>query len=180
MAKQTQKEFKKSNYNVRFLKVEYSRSKGKNNPMFTVEYELANNGPALTSDGKEKMDINGLQGKTWIVFTEKNRAQIEEVWNRLHLPTEDLCFDNDCTDAKHPDPKLLVGLMVNAQVGCEEQFARSAPRPAEIDPETGVQKPAQVEGDLIKDPSTGKSISKGFTTTLQSSEIWYKVEDGAV
>lgn len=176
MTKQTQTQFKKSNYNVRLLKAEYSRSKASNNPMITIEYELANNEPALSQDGKEKVDINGLKGVTRIMLTSKNKASAQEIYSRLGLNPDDVLVDEECTESKHPDAKQFEGLLVNAQVGSEEEFARSAPKPARVNPETGVQEPAQKEGDFIINPSTGKKISLGFSTTLFSNEIWYKLE----
>lgn len=177
MAKQTQQAFQKSNYNVRFLKCEYGRSKSSGNPMFTIEYELAKNDPVPTKDKKDTVDINGLGGRLYIPFTAKNKAKLNELYSRLGLDQEHILVDNECTESNHPDPKEFEGLLVNASVGCEEVFARSAPKGERINPDTGEKIPAQQEGDLIKHPQTGKPISQGFQTTLMWTEIYYKVEE---
>lgn len=151
--------FNKDNYILRCVEAEFGPSKSSNKPMITLGFEIA--APQEMQVGDESYIIAGLKTKKYYVTqsinekgevdiekTESLRKQLEELYNMFGISFEGFNPEN-------VDVSEFKGKLVHALLSCNSTEERKSPTREQL-------LKGQRQGDIIKNPVTGKPMIKHF------------------
>lgn len=149
-----------SDFVNRIIAGSFALSNSSKNPMVTLELEV--NSPQEVEIGGEMVNIAGVKAKTYFVSKvinadgsineEKTKAcqdKIKELWTKMGLDPETINWDNI-------DYKPLLGKLVLTMMSSDEDEMRKNPTTAQI--EEAKKKNKRAEGEILKNPITGKAI----------------------
>ena len=145
----------------RIVGAKFSPSKSSGNPMVEVNTEVVT--PEEVEIGGEMITISGVKATNYFVTTvfiedkvtvdeektEKSRENFKAFYSKLGLDPSTINWDN-------VDTKPLLGILTMTQMESETEERRKTPTLAQI--EAAKSSGKRVEGDIMKNPVTGKPL----------------------
>ena len=168
-----------SNFVNRITEASFGPSNSSGNPMITWKAEVVS--PADVEIGDKTYNIAGVKTINYLVTevkdgegidafkTEACRERVSEFWKKLGLDPQSINWDNI-------DVKPLVNLKIYTQMEPEINERHKNPTAAQL-AEGKAKGLKKIEGDIMKNPLTGKPIIQYFP---KIREVFGIVPDGSV